>query len=304
MNRIILVIRKLIGMFFSWMPASAPLLIYTKVLAIPPLSYIRDATIKRILPHEVVVGDAILEINPADAVISAALTFGVYEPYETQLFRNAIQPGMTIVDIGANIGYYAVLAGLRAGPTGTIVAYEPDPTNLSFLEKNLERNGLTNAVAVQKAVSNQAGIATFYLTEHNKGTHSLANNRDVRETIEVETDTLDLSLRALGIEKVNVLKIDIEGAEPLAVQGMGETLARNPNIIIFTEFYPKAMRRLGKDPVVFLEMLATFGFQIQDIDENKRCLTEVRPEDFASFVDAVPPGERVRNLYVQRQSGR
>src|SRR3972149_11028892 len=97
MDRILPIIRKSIGIFFSWMPASAPLFIYTKVLAVPPFCYIRDSIIKSILPPEVTIGDAVLEINPADAVISAALTFGVYEPYETYLFKKTIQPGMTVV---------------------------------------------------------------------------------------------------------------------------------------------------------------------------------------------------------------
>ena len=300
MSRVLPLITEFIKTIFSWMPASAPIFIYTKVLAIPPLSYARDTLIKSILPHEVTVGTAVLEINPADAVISAALTFGVYEPYETKLLKNTIQSGMTVVDIGANIGYYAVIAGLRAGPTGRIVAYEPDPTNMSFLRKNLERNGLTNAVAVQKALSDRQGTALFYLTKHNKGTHSLANNRDVKETIEVETDTLDFSLSALDIRKVDVLKIDIEGAEPLAFEGMRETLTRNKDIIVFTEFYPKAMRRLGKDPVAFLKTFDSFGFSIKNIDEDRRRLTIIEPSDFVSFVKAVPLGERVKNLFLQR----
>ena len=282
------------------MPASAPIFLYTKVLAVPPLHHLRDAAIKRILPVTAPVGDAVLEINPEDAVISGSLAFGVYEPFETKIFRKTVKPGMTVVDIGANIGYYAVMAGMGTGPTGKVIAYEPDPTNMSFLQKNFKRNGINHAVTVQKAVSDRAGTATFYLTGNNKGTHSLVNNRGVAHSLTVETDTLDRSLRELGINKVDILKIDIEGAEPLALLGMTGTLTANPDLIIFTEFYPRAIRRLGNEPIDFLNKLHDLGFSIRIIDEDKKILVDLPSESFSKFISAFPCGERVKNLYLQR----
>lgn len=290
-----------VKILLSWLPASTTLFIYTKVLSVPPLNYIRDMLIKKILPPKVRIGDAVLAINPKDAVISGALAFGCYELFETDLFKHTIKPGMTVVDIGANIGYYTTLAGLCAGPTGKVIAYEPDVDNFSFLNKNIALNNLSNTRTLQTALSDKHGTATLYLTENNKGTHSFANNRNGKKAVTVQTETLDDSLWNINAGKIDVLKIDIEGAECLALAGMKKTLAKNRDLIIFTEFYPKAIRRLGKDPLDMLKTLTDAGFSLQIIDEDAKKLIPLTVNEFETFLDRFPRGERVQNIYASRK---
>lgn len=83
--------------------------------------------------------------------------FGVVEPLATHMFTEHIQPGNTVIDIGANIGYYTILAAQIVGETGKVYAFEPEPKNLTLLKKNVEHNNLTNVVLANKAVSNANG---------------------------------------------------------------------------------------------------------------------------------------------------
>lgn len=294
------IISKGISSFFYLMPATAPGFIYTKILSIPPLDTVRDYLIKRLLPKEVVVGETHLFLNPKDAAVSGALAFGVYEPYEVAFFTETIKPGMNIVDIGANIGYYTVMAAMKTGQSGHVISYEPESENYSFLKRNVDANNLSNVRAVKMAIGDKVGTAKLYLTKNNKGTHSFANNRNDSENETVNVDSLDHLLSAIGVEKVDVLKIDIEGYEPFAFDGMKETLAKNSDIIIFSEIYPKAIRRTGRDPLDLLKLFNEYGFVISVIDENKKRMVRLDPSRFQDFIDSFPKGEAIKNLYLKR----
>lgn len=261
---------------------------------------LRDFLIKKILPKTVRINNGILEINPDDAVISGALTFGTYEISETEIFKSCLKPGMTVVDVGANIGYYTVMAALAIGNNGHVIAYEPAPENFSFLKSNISLNKLSNVIAVQKALSDHSGIETLYLTENNKGTHSFANNRKVKKSITVPTDTLDNSLEKMGTEHVDIIKMDVEGAEPMVISGMDKTLSQNPDVIIFMEFYPLAITRLGHKPIDLLDKLSRRGFHIWIIDENKKSPVRLGAADFDPFIKKFPRGERIVNMCISR----
>src|SRR3989344_1330123 len=102
-----------------------------------------------------------------------------------------------------------------------------------------------------------------------------------------------------GSPKIDIIKMDIEGAEVLALAGMKKTIARNPKIIIFTEFYPKAIERLGHSPMAFLKELITLGFSLSVINEDKSSLTNI--ENLEKFVSDFPGGEAFRNILATRK---
>lgn len=294
LNRLRSVFIKLGKTILSLLPPTFPNKIYNTLLILPPFSYITHLIIKSIIPPTISIEEGILSLNKNDVGVSGALALNCFENTEVELFRQSIKPGMTVVDIGANIGYYTLIAGTRVGDDGHVFAFEPEEVNYNFLEKNVRNNSLEHRVNIYKiALSDRSGQQKLYLTENNKGTHSFADNRNTNTSITVETKTLDEILLP-HTQQIDIIKMDIEGAEALVIDGMKELINKNPHVKIFTEFYPKAMRRLGKSPLEFLKKLHNFGFKIYDIDETKK--TTVLIGDYQQFLQGFPDYESFRNL--------
>ncbi len=245
--------------------------------------------------------EGIIALNQEDVTVCGALALGAFEKRELEIFRNAVKAGMNVVDIGANIGLYTVIASHRIGPDGKVFAYEPEKDNFTILTKNIDLNQKHNSIALQIALSEKIEKRNLYLAEDNKGHHSFAKDSSVNIPISVVTDTLDYSLEKYGSPKIDIIKMDIEGAEPLALKGMTQTIIRNPDIIIFTEIYPNAIRRLGHDPLDFLASLAGFGLSIWIIDEDISKPTQLKPENFQSYIEHFPKGESFHNLYASKK---
>ena len=205
---------------------------------------------------------------------------------------------MIVVDIGANIGYYSIIAAKRVGEEGKVFAYEPENENLILLEKNIEINSFNNIIAIKVALSNQFGTSKLYLTEDNKGTHSLIDNRQTNNSVAVGTDTLDHSLEQFGFPKIDLIKMDIEGAEILALDGFKRVIDTSPNLIMFIEFYPNAIRRLKREPIELLNNLKELGFSISVIDEDKKKLVPL--VNFNKFIDSFPKKTEVEKIYMLR----
>jgi len=141
----------------------------------------------------------------------------IYELYRLGLIKTncshekyyKLQKGDTVVNIGANVGVFTIKAAREVGNQGKVIAIEPDRNNVEFLEMNIKRAGLKNVVVVQKGVWSKRGELKFYQGS-SPGTHSLTKKTQ-RFTI-IEVDTLDSILYELGVEKVDFIKMDIEGA--------------------------------------------------------------------------------------------
>jgi len=144
---------------------------------------------------------------------------GVYEKHETELFSGVVKEGMTVVDLGANIGYYTLLAAKLVGEKGKVFAFEPEPHNFALLVKNIKANGYDNVVPVQKAVSNRSGTTRLFLHQEDAGRHKIYDSHDSRDSIEVDVITLD-SLGEDNQYPIDLIKMDIEGAEMAALVGV------------------------------------------------------------------------------------
>lgn len=282
----------------SLLPLSFTTWVYTVLLRPAPLRWCADQLITAGMPKRFSITEGTLLLNRQDPAVSGMVALGAFEPFETELFRKTLRPGMTVVDIGANIGYYTLIAAHRVESKGKVFAFEPEPENVSFLRRTVALNHLQNTVIFSQAISDRQGTSRLYLTNHNRGTHSLVDNLNTKKFIDIRIDTLDHILGAEDAPQIDLLKMDIEGAEVLALAGMKETIKRSPNLIIITEFYPKAIRRLGKNPVAFLDDLVSLGFSLSSIDEDQKKLVPLH--DHAQFVARVPGGERVRNIYATR----
>jgi len=218
-------------------------------------------------------------INPRQGLGFSLWQTGIWEKMETKVVLEYIKKGMVVVDIGANIGYYSLLAARYVGQAGKVYAFEPEPENFAKLVKNIELNCYRNIIGVQKAVSNRNGVAKFLIDAVYPTQHRLRNSKDEKDTIEVDVITLDNFFKDKGY-KVDLIKMDIEGAEMFALEGMQRILKENTNLVIFSEFSPYFLKFLGVRPEDYLQKLMENGFRIYEIDEQNQAMCDF---DFAEI---------------------
>ncbi len=283
------------------LPPSTPAKIYRIIAVFPFLKKIANRFIKMSIPRILKIEEGELELDQSDVAVSGSLALGSFEETEVDMFREKLETGMTVIDIGANIGYYTIIAGKRIGVNGKVFAFEPEENNFSLLTRNISLNKLNNVAIFKIALADKTGEKSLYLDDNNRGHHSLSSQKpETEKRVMVMTDTLDNILEKSGSLRVDLIKMDIEGAEFLALEGMAKTLASNPELIIFTEFYPQAIGRLGRSPLQFLKNLVKLGFSLSEIDENKKCLKKI--DDLESFVPNFPKGGSFTNLYATRKA--
>jgi FkbM family methyltransferase len=202
--------------------------------------------------------------------LAAYHTFrGVLEPGLTRRFRETVRPGMVVVDVGANVGMYTLIAARIVGPAGRVFSFEPTPRTFAILKDNIQINGFLESGYVQferVAITDRIGTARFGVYAMNGGHNTLFPEGPDAAYIDVETTTLDAALA--GVPRVEVIKIDAEGAEPLIWAGMTATLARNPGVQVFMEFAPGLLQRGGHDPAGFLAQIEAAGFQVHLVDDG------------------------------------
>jgi FkbM family methyltransferase len=213
-------------------------------------------------------------VDPRHGLGSSLWQTGIWEKTETKIIQEYIKEGTVFVDIGANIGYYSLLAARRVGQAGKVYAFEPEPENYAMLVKNMEFNCYRNIVAVRKAVSNRNGVAEFLIDAVYPTQHRLHNSKDKKDTIEVDVITLDNFFKDKG-HKIDLIKMDIEGAEMFALEGMQKILNENENLVIVSEFNPRLLKKLGVRPEDYLQKLAENGFNIYKIDEQNQAICDL-----------------------------
>ncbi len=204
--------------------------------------------------------------NVHSRVAGQLLMYGVWEKFQTKLFKESIHRGMVIVDMGAHIGCYTLLAANLTGEEGKVFAFEPEPSNYALLVKNIEANGYSHVIPVEKAVTDRTGTVRLLLDN--------ISDKRKQEAILVDSISLDEFLPE-GCA-VDVIKMDIEGGEMAALLGMSKVIDRSPNMVIFTEFHPGLLERAGFSPVTYFNELKRYGFTTYVIDEQRQQL-EVAP---------------------------
>ncbi|RLC32114.1 MAG: hypothetical protein DRH32_03305 [Deltaproteobacteria bacterium] len=231
----------------------------------------------------------------------------IWEPYETSLVMKYLKPGSVFLDIGANIGYYAVLASAIVGSKGLVIAYEPDPDNYRLLMLNLEtNNGFRNAVCFQAAVADYNGIGRIYLSEENMGDHRLYNHKGSRYSREVRVVNCGDHLRNIT-NRLDFIKIDTQGYEASVVEGLRKLmLANSTHLVILVEFWPHGLRRAGSSGRRFLELLDSLDMSLNVVDHINRKVVPVKAESLVAWVDDVdadPQNQGFVNLLVLPKGG-
>jgi FkbM family methyltransferase len=199
------------------------------------------------------------------------LATGDYEPYETSLLLSLATPGTTILDIGANIGFHTVQFARAVGPTGRVFSFEPDPDNLRVLGHNVRTNALANVVIVPNAVAATTGPLELFLSTENRGDHRVYDSGDGRHAIRIDAVAIDDVLAQVA-GPVSLIKLDIQGAEPMALAGMQRFLAKHPEAWIATELWPIGLLRSGSSLEEYLAQLRALGAALLRIDERRRRL--------------------------------
>ncbi len=191
----------------------------------------------------------------------------IYEPLETAVVLALIRPGMQVLDLGANIGYYTLLMARATGPEGRVWAFEPDPDNYALLTANVALNGFSHVTAFHAAAAAAPGRLALYRSAENRGDNRIFDDGGGGHTpIEVEASPVDALLPS-GT-RLDLVKMDIQGAEAHALAGMTRLLANSPEVVILTEYWPEAILGVGSDPERFLTNLTALGFQLYLLGES------------------------------------
>lgn len=168
-----------------------------------------------------------------------------------------IQPGMRVVDVGGNIGFYSILFSRLVGEHGVVHVFEPDPVNFRYLKTNTK--GLKNIVINRCAVAERSGTIRLFHSDDLNVDHQTYDIGENRNSIEVPCVTLDDYFHQN--ESVDFIKIDIQGYEFHALLGMKEMIKRSHSAVIFSEFWPYGLRKAGIDPNAYLAFLKEMGFE-------------------------------------------
>jgi|GEM_PF-1633585 len=199
-------------------------------------------------------------IDLADQVISThLLQHGVWEEGVTKFVKKILSAGMTAVDCGAHVGYYSLLFS-KLVKDGKVFSFEPDPYNFEILKQNIALNGCRNVVLEKLAISDKTGYAQFFLNEDNLGAHSIISQPNFKDRIEVKTIRLD-DYFANWNAPIDLIKMDIEGAEFIALGGMPKIM-QSGSLSIIMEFFPEMIIKNGGNPVELINRLRSAGMNL------------------------------------------
>lgn len=213
------------------------------------------------------VGGSQLALDRADRSVSVEIaSSGTWEPHVTQALRRLLSPGDTFVDIGANVGYHTLLAASLVGCSGRVVAFEANGDNARLIAHSIEVNGLQQVDLRPLALSDATGFAWFRTAIGSNGGFT---GQDAGATFDA-TSTIVPTLRLddLDIQGIDVIKVDIEGAEPRALAGAASTIDRDQPVIIF-EFSREMVREVaGVDGREFLAWFESIDYELMIINRT------------------------------------
>ena len=204
-------------------------------------------------------------VDTRDIGVAPHLMFGGHwEMWITKLYCELLRPGMTVVDVGANFGYYTLLAAAGVRLESHVHAIEADPHNFEILNKNVEVNGYDRIVKTYNcAALNERREVTFHQYRNHFGSNGLFSDpADPRIASSIQVPGIPLD--ELISTPVDLMKIDAEGCEPLIFDGMQQILQRSPNIQILMEFAPH-MIRATIDPLEFLNRIRRTGLIVKGV---------------------------------------
>jgi FkbM family methyltransferase len=214
---------------------------------------------------------------------------GIHNEEEAMMVRNNIKKDEIVVDLGAHIGYYSLMMAKLVGKNGKVFAFEPEPRNLELLYKNIEVNLYKNVKVIPKAVSDIDGECSLFVGQESFGANKIFKPKktDTQKFEEIKTKTIRLDdyFEELGfLKKISFIKMDIEGSEVRALQGMKNILEFNENLKIFTEINRDALEDSNSNFRDMLEFLKNYDFKFYISDKKEHEWDKVEIDDFEELL--------------------
>lgn len=254
--------------------------------------YLRDQPRRRVVDARF---GARFACDSRDLIQRYISLFGVWEPHMTRWLRGRLGAGDTFVDVGANIGYFAVLGSRLVGAKGRVVAIEASPAFHDRVLQHLRLNGCDNVRAVNAAVSDSHKTLTFVLaSSNNMGANSIVPyDGPAESSFEMAARPLPEILDGDELTSARVIKIDVEGAEGGVIRGLAPALDRlRPDVEIAVEVTPDRMAQLGDSSDELMATMALHGFH------TYRLPTDYRPENYPRALRRPEPPVRWRGPIV------
>jgi FkbM family methyltransferase len=245
------------------------------------------------LPHGLQV-----RIYPHDVIGRDIYVNGVFERAEARFVMGYLSPGMIFFDVGANLGQYTLLAARAVTMSGQVHSFEPSDRMFAELSFNVELNQLANTCRLNHvAVSDRTGMAR--LSQYQAGAEvfgSLGNHRrdeaSITGYVNVRTITLDSYVEEAGIAHIDLVKMDIEGAELLALRGASRSLSKGIIRAIVLEMSDINTRGFGYTPLDIWEYIESFGYRLHNFDTYGR---------ISRMLEDPPDFSRDQNLVAMRR---
>ena len=217
--------------------------------------------------------------NTSDFIQRFIYYFGIWEPALTYWVRRRIKPGDVFIDIGANIGYYTLLASKLVGKHGKVISIEASPRIFESLKNNLARNYIQNVKALNLAVSDSEGTVKVYFGGHgNCGETSILEQVGMEFEGEVKSIRLDTILISEELDKIRIVKIDVEGAEFSVVDGMHELLHKCPKVDVLIEINPERLATQGKTAESIFKIFEQAGYYAYSLENSYSPLSYLTPK--------------------------
>jgi FkbM family methyltransferase len=263
-------------------PAPAPWWVRAAAVVVPHLPAARYRVVSQLrrlgrypflmrLPSDL--GGGLFHCDLRDATAAEVCFTGRYEPQETQMMRDLLDPGDVFVDVGANWGYYSLGAASVVGVEGRVVAFEPDPRLFAVLETNVRVNGLPHVTVQPVGIGSRRERVRF--SSFNPGSGNWGLSRVVDHgppdvaAFESNSLPLDEALDAEGIGRVRLVKIDVEGSETAVLAGMRRGLASGRYCYVMLECHPALLADRGLHERECVAALLDAGYRLWLIDQSR-----------------------------------
>jgi FkbM family methyltransferase len=236
----------------------------------------------------------------SDDIARDVCLVGSYEPQVTRVLTRLLSPGMTVVDVGANWGYFTLLAASRVGPTGRVVAFEPDPRMFRLLERNLALNAFPHVEALPVAAGRSAEALTlegYAADARNRGTSRVCDGEPADSTsFVVPSGRMDELLREQGCV-IDLIKIDVEGTEDAVLDGMRDGLCAGRYRRVLVELHPQLLAARGLTPDRCCAALIAAGYTGWAFDHSPEAVrraayaTSMTTSELLRRTDRVPSSD-------------
>jgi len=207
-------------------------------------------------------------LNTSGYVDKCILERGIFEPASTQIVKQYVKKGDVVLDVGANIGYYTVMLSKLVGNEGRVIAFEPTRHFGNVLKANIEANQLTNISIIDYGLSNRncdvdIDIGISSATIHSSNYYDTIINHE-----RISMKTLDNFVSEYNISRIDFIKIDIQGYEPIALKGMSKIMRQTGKMTVFGELWPYGLQKAGSNAEEYLNFFKNHGFKIKFFEDG------------------------------------